>query len=61
MRENDLGNIDAAFAGFKLFNGEIILPNGLGYPPGYLYAIAIRQQQLNDLRREIKIPRQLLL
>ncbi|MCH8100319.1 MAG: hypothetical protein IIB74_07775 [Proteobacteria bacterium] len=61
MRDNDLGKIDPAFAGFRLVKGEIVTPNGYSYPPGYLYAIPIRLQQIADLQRERNTPRQLLL
>ena len=57
----DLGRLDPAFAGFKLHDGCIVLPNGYRYPPGYLYAISIRMQQIAELERERRTPKQLLL
>ena len=57
----DLGRLDPAFAGFKLYDGCIVLPNGYRYTPGYLYAISIRMQQIAELERERRTPKQLLL
>ena len=61
MRKNDLGHIDPAVAGFTLYQGQIITPNGYAYQPGYLYAIPIRMQQIADLQRERNTAWQLLL
>ncbi len=61
MSDDDLGKLDAAFAGFKIRNGQIITPNGYAYPPGYLYSIPIRMQLIAELERERRTPRQLLL
>ncbi len=61
MPKDDLGKLDPAFASFKLRNGEIVTPNGYAYPPGFLYSIPIRMQQIAELERERRTPRQLLL
>ena len=53
---NDLGAIDKAFAGFVLSGGQIITPNGYAYPPGFLYSIPIRMQQIAELERERRTP-----
>ena len=58
---NDLGKLDAAFAGFTLHDGQIVTPNGYAYPPGFLYSIPIRMQLIAELERERRTPRQLLL
>ena len=59
--KNDLGELDAAFEGFKIVNGQIVTPNGYAYPPGFLYSIPLRQQLIAELQREQRTPRQLLL
>ncbi len=41
--------------------GHLITLNDYAYPPGYIYSILIRQQQLSELKQELRIPRQLLL
>ncbi|KKN49730.1 hypothetical protein LCGC14_0639800 [marine sediment metagenome] len=61
MKTHDLGELDPAFAGFILQDGQIVTPNGYAYPPGYLYSIPIRQQLIAELERERRTPRQLLL
>ena len=60
-RPTDLGDLDPAFAGFQLVDGQIVTPNGYSYPPGFLYAIPIRLQQVSELQRELATPRQLML
>ena len=57
----DLGELDPAFAGFRLHQGTIVTPNGYAYPPGFLYAIPLRIQLCEELKREVATPRQLLL
>lgn len=57
----DLGKFDKAFAGFELCDGRIVTPNGYAYPPGYLYAIPIRLQQIAHLESELRTPKQWLL
>ena len=57
----DFRQLDPAFAAFKLHDGCIVLPNGYSFPPGYLYAIPKRMQQIAELERERCTPKQLLL
>ena len=61
MKAHDLGELDAAFAGFTIYDGQIVTPNGYAYPPGYLYSIPLWQQLIAELQRERRTPRQLLL
>ena len=60
-RPNDLGEIDAAFAGFTLVNGHIYTPGGTPYRPGDIEAIMLRRQQLANYELELRTPQQLLL
>jgi len=59
--KHDLGRIDPAFEGFLLKYGQIILPNGYRFGPGYLHAIPIRMQLIATLQRQLETPKQLLL
>ena len=59
--KNDLGQFDAAWSGFVIRGGLIYTPNGYFYPPGYIYSIPIRMQQISNLEWELRTPKQLLL
>lgn len=59
--DNDLGHLDPAFKGFKIYGGQIVTPNGYAYPPGFLYAIPLNMQLIAELQRQVKTPKQLLL
>ncbi len=58
---NDLGQFDKAWEGFVIRGGILYTPNGYRYPPGYIYSIPIRMQQISHLQRELETPKQLLL
>lgn len=59
--KNDLGHLDPAWEGFVIQNGILFTPNGYRYPPGFIYSIPIRMQQVSHLQRELETPTQLLL
>ena len=58
---HDLGEFDDAWKGFVIRGGLMYTPNGYFYPPGYIYSIPIRMQQIANYERELKTPKQLLL
>ncbi len=60
-KAGDLGAFDEAFAGWKISNGMIFTPTGYCYPPGDIYAIPIRIQQIAEYERQLRTPTQLLL
>jgi len=47
---HDLGQIDKAWEGFIIRNGLMYTPNGYFYPPGFIYSIPIRIQQIASVR-----------
>ncbi len=60
-RANDLGSIDAAFAGFSLHHGCLFTPGGTPYGPGDIEAIMLRRQQLANYELVLRTPQQWLL
>lgn len=60
-RAHDLGQFDKAWEGFVIRGGVLFTPNGYHYPPGYIYAIPIRMQQISNYERLLETPAQLLL
>lgn len=57
----DLGALDAAFRGWTVRQGRIFAPEGYGFTAGELRAIPLRWQELRELQRERREPRQLML
>ncbi len=58
---HDLGRIDKPWEGFVIRGELIYTPNGYYYPPGYIYSVPIRMQQIANYERELKTPQQMLL
>jgi hypothetical protein len=54
QRAGELGALDAAWNGWRLFRGELIDRDGNRYRPGDVVAIPLRRQQLQELERRAR-------
>jgi hypothetical protein len=55
----ELGTVSAPWRGWRLIRGELVSPEGWRFRPGDVLAGPIRAQQLRELERRDREPRQL--
>lgn len=56
--EGELGAVDPLWGGFRLTRGKLWTPEGTPITPGDIRAIPYRREQLRELERAARAPRQ---